>query len=72
LLLLDIEPPRFLNLSNSYQIAAHYSTVHFICQIYGVPVPTVNWYKIRDKNQDNDLELILVDRQQYVCSIFFD
>lgn len=71
--LLIVESPRFLNLSNPIQIVAHYSTVHFICQIYGVPSPTVNWYKIRDKTkaivEDKDLELLLVDSQMYVSVV---
>ncbi len=67
-----LEQPRFINLSNSLQITSHYSTVHFICQIYGVPFPSVTWYKILEKNTqtigNEDLELLLVDSQQYVYS----
>ncbi|CAF0748074.1 unnamed protein product [Adineta steineri] len=63
------EPPRFINLSNSLQIASHYSTVNFICQIYGVPVPVVTWYKILEKNKQTidseDLELLSINNQQY-------
>ncbi|CAF0863046.1 unnamed protein product [Rotaria sordida] len=62
------EQPYFINLSNSLQIASYYSTINFICEIYGVPIPIVTWYKILEKNKqtikDEDLELLLVDSQQ--------
>ncbi|CAF2619752.1 unnamed protein product [Rotaria sp. Silwood2] len=62
------EQPRFINLSNSLQIASYYSTVNFICHIYGVPIPIVTWYKILEKNKqtikDADLELLFVNSQQ--------
>ncbi|CAF1040092.1 unnamed protein product [Rotaria sp. Silwood1] len=62
------EQPYFINLSNSLQVASYYSTVNFICHIYGVPVPIVTWYRILEKNKqtikDEDLELLLVDSQQ--------
>jgi hypothetical protein len=65
-----LEQPRFINLSNSLQIAAYYSTVSFICQVYGVPTPIVTWYKILEKNkqtiENEDLQLLSVDSEQYV------
>ena len=68
-----LEHPRFVNLSKSLQIASHYSTVYLICQIYGVPTPTVTWYKIQEKNKqtigNEDLELLSTDKQQYVYSL---
>ena len=67
-----LEQPRFVNLSNSLQIVSHYSTVYFICQIYGIPVPKVTWYKILDKNkqsiENEDLQMLSDDTQQYVYS----
>jgi hypothetical protein len=62
-----LEKPRFINLSSSLQIAPHYSTVNFICQIYGVPSPVVTWYKILEKTKQ-DLELLAINSQQYVYS----
>ena len=65
-----VEFPRFINRSKSLQIVSHYSTVNFICHIYGVPVPIVTWYKVSEKNRqvikDEDLELLLVNSRQYV------
>ncbi|UJR23619.1 hypothetical protein I4U23_026605 [Adineta vaga] len=62
------EKPRFLNLSNPLQIAPYYTTVNFLCQIYGVPVPIVTWYKILERNKQingkDDLELISNNTQQ--------
>ncbi|CAF1658466.1 unnamed protein product, partial [Adineta ricciae] len=58
------EKPRFINLSNSLQIAPHYTTVDFICQIYGVPVPVVTWYRIFEKNGNEDQELVSGNAQQ--------
>lgn len=67
---LSKEPPRFVNQSKSLQIAPHYSTVYFLCQIYGVPIPIVSWYKILEKNKqtngNDDLQLLAIDHQQYV------
>ncbi|CAF4632820.1 unnamed protein product, partial [Rotaria socialis] len=45
------ERPRFINLSNSIQIAVQYSTVNLNCQIYGIPNPTVTWYKVIQKRE---------------------
>lgn len=64
-----LERPRFINLSNSLQISSYYSTVTFICHIYGVPVPTISWYKIIEKikqqpNTEEELELLTVDSRQ--------
>ncbi|CAF1921728.1 unnamed protein product [Rotaria magnacalcarata] len=64
------EQPYFIKLSNSLQIVSHYSTVNFICQIYGVPVPIVKWYKIIEKNKqhtskDENLALLVTDSQQF-------
>lgn len=71
---LSLELPRFVNQSNSLQVAVHYSTVTFICQIYGVPNPTVSWYKViqqsKQTNDEENLQLLLVNNQQYVYSIF--
>ena len=61
-----LEHPRFVNLSNSLQIAPHYTTVDFICQIYGVPVPVMTWYRIFEKNGNEDQELVSGNAQQYV------
>ena len=45
-----VEKPRFVNQSNPLQIVPHYSTVTFVCHIYGVPVPTVTWYRLIDRD----------------------
>jgi len=72
---LFLEQPRFINQSEPIQIAAHYSTVNFICQVYGVPNPTVTWYKVvhQDKqiNDQDDLKLLSVNSQKYEYSISF-
>jgi hypothetical protein len=64
-----LEPPRFINQSNPLQVAKHYSTVNFICQIYGVPKPTVTWYKViqhgKQTKDNENLQLLLVNSQQY-------
>ncbi|CAF3358164.1 unnamed protein product [Rotaria sp. Silwood1] len=63
------EQPRFINQSNPIQIAALYSTVNFICQIYGVPYPTIAWYKVIQRSEqtvdDEDLRLLLVNSQHF-------
>lgn len=67
-----LEPPRFLNQSNPLQIARHYSTVHFFCDVYAVPYPTVTWYKViesKDKQRQTndkgeDLQQFLTSNQQ--------
>jgi hypothetical protein len=72
---LFLEQPRFINQSEPIQIAAHYSTVNFICQVYGVPNPTVRWYKVvhQDKqiNDQDDLQLLSVNSQKYEYSTSF-
>jgi hypothetical protein len=64
-----LEQPRFINQSNPIQIAERYSTVNLICQIYGVPNPTVTWYKVvqqgKQTNGEEDLQLLSVNSQQY-------
>jgi hypothetical protein len=49
------------------QIAVHYSTVNFICRIYGVPNPTVAWYKIIENGKQTtdaeELQLLLANNQ---------
>lgn len=48
---LFLERPRLTNQSAPLQIVSHYSTVYFICQVYGVPLPTVTWYRILDQSK---------------------
>jgi len=70
-----LEQPRFIKHSNPIQIAAYYSTVNLICEIYGVPNPTVTWYKVVQKGKksidEEDLQLLSVNSQQYECFISF-
>lgn len=40
--------------------------MNFLCQIYGVPVPVVTWYKILD---EDDLELLPDHTQLYVLAL---
>lgn len=65
----SIEPPRFINQSDSIQIAELHSTVNLLCGIYSVPSPTITWYKITQKNRQtigkDDLQLLSVNSQQY-------
>lgn len=46
-----------------------YSTVTFICQIYGVPKPTITWYKVNERTRSSvereDLQLVLVNSESY-------
>ena len=62
-----LEPPSIVNHSKPLQIVEHYSTVNFSCQVYGVPNPTVTWYKViqQGKQIDNkeNLQLLLVNSQ---------
>ncbi|CAF2364937.1 unnamed protein product [Rotaria sp. Silwood2] len=62
------EKPRFINLSNPIQTVAPYSTVNLLCQIYGVPNPTVTWYKVIQRSEQTvdyeDLRLLLVNSQE--------
>ncbi|CAF3335483.1 unnamed protein product [Rotaria socialis] len=63
------ERPRFINLSNSIQIAVQYSTVNLNCQIYGIPNPTVTWYKVIQKREqtidEENLQLLLANSQYF-------
>ncbi|CAM4769013.1 unnamed protein product [Rotaria magnacalcarata] len=63
------ERPRFINLSNSIQIAVKYSTVNLNCQIYGIPNPTVTWYKViqqrEQKIDEESLQLLLANNQYF-------
>jgi hypothetical protein len=47
-----------------------------ICQIYGIPIPIITWYKIVEKNKqiigNEDLELLSIDNQEYFLFIYFD
>lgn len=69
-----LEPPRFLNVSNSIIIAPLDSTVNFLCQIYGIPKPTVTWYKVIAKDKQivdhEDLKLFSVNSQKYEYNSF--
>lgn len=72
----NVEPPRFLNRSNSLLIARLYSTIEFFCEIYAVPYPTVTWYKVIERkekqnhnakdetNEGEDLQLLSSNSQQ--------
>ncbi|CAF0758019.1 unnamed protein product [Adineta steineri] len=59
------EQPRLINHSDSLEVANHYSTVNFICQIYGIPNPTISWYKViqqsKQTNNEENLQLLLTD-----------
>lgn len=63
-----VEEPRFLNRSTSLQIAAHYSTVDLLCEVYAVPYPKMTWYKVVDngeeKTKTQQLQLALVNTQR--------
>lgn len=74
LLFYCIERPRFINQPQPTYIALPYSTVSFTCEIYGIPKPTVTWYKVM-KHHDKtigteDLQLPVVDSQKYNKLIF--
>ncbi|UJR25292.1 hypothetical protein I4U23_006644 [Adineta vaga] len=66
------EKPRFINRSNSIQVALPYSTVNLVCHIYGVPIPTISWYKIigEDKQTNNKeaVELLSVNSQHLILN----
>jgi hypothetical protein len=67
---LSVERPRLTNQSAALQIVSHYATVHFICQVYGVPLPTVTWYRILDQKKktvdDDNLDLISINSDMSV------
>jgi hypothetical protein len=62
-----------VNRSDSIQIAAPYSNVNFLCEIYSVPTATVAWYRViqqvKQTIDGEDLQLLSINNQQYESSI---
>ena len=72
---LVLERPRFINQSNPIEIATHYSIVNFICDIYGVPSPSITWHKLVDKGKqvrvEEEWQLLLANSPRYVLDDVF-